>query len=315
MKGLTHCVTGVAVASFCPGAVQAAAAGNPLYLVLGAVAGLLPDTLDFKVYRFFAPHDVEIIPDPSRPDARMIAGGVAAAVGQAAASGRTVRLKLAAVLTGGSQWQAYRVTFDGTRREVVAEYPDDDGAGGGNVRPCDVGQPPPRHIARAPLPCPVTLDYTAAMDVRMFDGPLLHLEPAPDGRVHVRFLPWHRQWSHSLVTAAALGLAAGAAWGLLAGVVTALAAAAHTALDQLGFMGSNLFFPFTRHRTPGCQWRESSDTLANFGFIWTACLLIFWNLARLTPGSLHPVPLMPLLLYGAGIPVALVGLLRRWLPR
>ncbi len=55
MKGFSHFMSGVAVASFCPWSIDAALQGNPLFFVLGGACGILPDTLDFKVYRFFYP--------------------------------------------------------------------------------------------------------------------------------------------------------------------------------------------------------------------------------------------------------------------
>ena len=71
MKGLTHFVTGVALASCWPEAVQSASQGNPVFFLLGGIGGLLPDTADFKFARYFFRHDVEIIPDPVRPDPQL----------------------------------------------------------------------------------------------------------------------------------------------------------------------------------------------------------------------------------------------------
>ena len=64
MKGIAHFSSGIAAASFFPWSVQAAAEGNPLYFILGGIFGLLPDTADFKFYRFFYRHDVNIELDP-----------------------------------------------------------------------------------------------------------------------------------------------------------------------------------------------------------------------------------------------------------
>lgn len=62
MKGFTHFMSGVAVASFGPWAIDAALAGNPIFFILGGACGILPDTLDFKFYRFFYHHDVYVEP-------------------------------------------------------------------------------------------------------------------------------------------------------------------------------------------------------------------------------------------------------------
>ena len=54
----------------------------------------------------------------------------------------------------------------------------------------------------------------------------------------------------------------------------------HVVEDQLGHMGSNIFYPITKLRTPGLGWMHSGDGIANFLTVWISCLLIFWNLYR-----------------------------------
>ena len=68
MKGTSHFITGVALATFFPQAVQAGAQGS-LLLMLGGISGILPDTLDFKFARHFERYDLEIGPGP-QTDAR-----------------------------------------------------------------------------------------------------------------------------------------------------------------------------------------------------------------------------------------------------
>lgn len=51
MKGIAHFITGVAIATLFPEVVGRAAEGS-LLPVLGGIAGLLPDTLDFKFVRY-----------------------------------------------------------------------------------------------------------------------------------------------------------------------------------------------------------------------------------------------------------------------
>ncbi|HKL21631.1 MAG TPA: hypothetical protein VJ904_07485, partial [Tichowtungia sp.] len=67
MKGIAHFISGVTVASFCPWTIEAAQNGNPAYFILGAVAGILPDTVDFKFYRFFYHHDLQVEPCFGKP--------------------------------------------------------------------------------------------------------------------------------------------------------------------------------------------------------------------------------------------------------
>ena len=119
MKGFSHFMSGVAVASFCPWSIDAALQGNPLFFVLGGACGILPDTLDFKFYRFFYEHDVYVMPDPKQVDPQRIAEEVARAVRLGLDEKRYVRVKLGSVRLGADFWQQYSVTIDNDAREIV----------------------------------------------------------------------------------------------------------------------------------------------------------------------------------------------------
>lgn len=54
MKGISHFITGVAIATFFPEVVRAGGAGS-LLPMLGGVGGILPDTIDFKFARYWYP--------------------------------------------------------------------------------------------------------------------------------------------------------------------------------------------------------------------------------------------------------------------
>ncbi len=302
MKGLTHFVAGVGFASFWPHAVEAAVQGNPWYFVLGGAAGLLPDTLDFKFARYFFRHDREIVPDPSRPDPALIATALVQAIHDARASGKAVRVKLNTVRVSAGLWGQYRLTFDETRHRVSVAY--NGVVTTGRAPVCDTGFPPPSE-ASLPLECSVLTDYEATTTLDIFEGPTFAMEPQPNGRVCIRFIPWHRQWSHSLTFAAGLGLLAGGLGGVQAGLIAAGACGLHILADQLGFMGSNLFFPFTKHRQPGRQLIRSDNATANFAVIWFACLLSYWNLARAAPPPAATPALINLLLYAGVLPLVL----------
>ncbi len=103
--------------------------------------------------------------------------------------------------------------------------------------------------------------------------------------------------------------------GWRAGVVAAGAFAIHVLEDQLGFMGSNLFAPFTKRRARGLCWMRSGDALPNFGTVWFCCLLIFWNAYRAMPDPLFRFGFFRLMLYGGIIPLGAFGLLHAWLVR
>ncbi len=313
MKGIAHFISGVTVASFCPWAVQAAADGNPLYFILGGAFGLLPDTADFKFYRFFYHHDVYVEPDSLKPDPQGIADQIAAAVDKARSENRVVRIKLSTIRIGADYWQQYVVRFDTEKQEVVVRY--------GPV--VNTGQVPVPNSERADLPvghadlvCPVVQNYEATTRVDIFDGPTFALEPTKDGKVELHFLPWHRNWSHSLVIGALFGAIGGWIWGWQAAVVIAAAYAVHILEDQLGHMGSNLFFPITpKGRSPGLHWMHSGDAIPNFATVWGSCLLIFWNLYRQTPNPQYHFQLWHLVVFGAVIPIGLFALAHLLLTR
>ncbi|MEI6808362.1 MAG: metal-dependent hydrolase [bacterium] len=307
MKGFTHFMAGVMAASCFPGAVAAAASGNPLYFILGGMFGILPDTLDFKFYRFFVKHDMEVIPDPDKADPQMIADAVAYAINRAALSGRPVRIRLNTIPAGADCWRQYTVRLDVARRRVGVRY-------GPLV---DTGQNPmpgpgsDMEESFAKVTCPVSLDYEATVNVDIFEGPLFTMRPGAGGAVCPEFIGWHRQWSHGLLAMFLLALAGAALFGSLAGLVICAAYGAHILADQLGFMGSNLLFPFTRRRTNGFGLLHSSSGVANAVTVWFSCLLVFWNLYKplVVPGLDFTLP--QLLLFVGLLPVMIFW----WLDR
>jgi membrane-bound metal-dependent hydrolase YbcI (DUF457 family) len=305
MKGIAHFITGVAAASFFPWSIEAAREGNPMYFVIGGVFGLLPDTLDFKWVRFFYRHDVLLEPSALDPDPRVLADALAAAVGRAQSEKRTIRVKLNTVRMGADAWRQYRVRFDPAAGDVEVEI--------GPV--VNTGQVPlpgesaaTGRRARARLPVPILQMYDAVTTVDIFDGPTFGLEPDAQGRVLLHFLPWHRDWSHSLSVGLLWAGGCAALFGWRTAPIVFAGHLGHVLEDQLGFMGSNLFYPFTRRRMPGAHLMRSGDSLPNFLAVWTCCLLIFWNLYRTTPSPGVTLRFVPYLLLAGVLPVAL-GLL------
>lgn len=308
MKGIAHFATGVAAASCFPAAVEAGAAGNPLYFIIGGVFGLLPDTLDFKFTRFFQQCDITVTPDPLRPDAQLIADAVALAIARAHANQAIVHLKLNTIQLAADRWQRYRVTLDVAQGVVRVAYGPEVDTGGNPL-----GAPPAESpsAVSAPLPCGIIPDYLATTDIDIFDGPVFGMEPTPDGRVRAVFIPWHRKWTHSLVLALLGGLAMAVIAGPLAGCVAAAAYAAHIAGDQLGFLGSNLWAPFSRQRSRGLKLTHSGAPLPNFLTVWLSVLLIFWNLAHDTTAGVAGLNPLRYLLVAAGLPIGLFAMLNR----
>lgn len=311
MKGLTHLTVGVAWASCWPSVVTSGATGHPGLFVLAAACGILPDTLDFRFLRYLYPHDMEVIPDPRQPDPGLIATALAHAVGRAMATGKCMRVRLHTVRVGSGLWQQYRLRFDVAAQQVQVDYT---GVVNTSQEPVTAeGADEKPGSCRIKLPCPVALEYRAETDIDIFDGPTFALEPMPDGRVRVRFIPWHRQWTHSLVIAAAVGVAAAAAGGVMAGIVAGGAWALHVLADQAGFLGSNLFYPFTRQRTPGRQIAEADHPWVNVVMIWLSSLLVLGNLSRQAEPPGLGVSFPALLLLGGLLPLGAAALVSRWL--
>ncbi len=274
MKGIVHYVSGLAAASFVPGVVQAGAAGRPGLFLLGGIAALLPDTLDFKVRRLLTAADVEIRPDPLDPDPAVVADGLAAVINRVWDSGRTLSVRLHTITTGARKWRPYEVFFDVPRRMV-------------KVSVCAESPGEPERSAERAVNCPLRIDYEARLNVNILDGPLLEIVQQ-EKAVLPRFLPWHRGWTHSLVFSVFLGLVFGVLWSAPAGFVAGLGHASHVLLDQAGGLGCALWSPFSKRRIPGRQWLRSSDAFANFWLVWAALVLLFANLQRALPG-MEPV--------------------------
>lgn len=317
MKGFSHFMSGVAVASFGPWAIEAAQNGNPIFFILGGAMGILPDTLDFKFYRFFYNHDIYVEPDPKNPDPQYVADEFARAVALAVDEKRYVRVKLSSVRLGADFWQQYSVKIDNEKLEVLVKFGPVVNTGQVPVEGTENRYPT---VARAKLKAKVIQTYDAALKVDIFDGPTIGLKPMKNGDLDLEFLPWHREWSHSLTIGAFLGLIIGALAYFISGwsmawqcfVTIAACYGVHVVEDQMGHMGSNIFYPLTKNRTPGLHWMHSGDGLPNFLGVWICCLLIFWNLYRAIPAPTYYFTFLHLMMVGLVVP-GLVFWALRWL--
>jgi len=313
MKGIAHFITGVAVATFFPDIVHQAAQELSFGPLLGGLAGLLPDTLDFKLVRYFDRLDEEI--DPARlttpaghPDPQLMADRIAAAMNRAYESGRRVKVHLHTLKLGADLWRRYSVAFDLEHNQVVVRI--------GPV--VTTGQVPyaGSEIAglgpgRAQVKAPILYTYDAETRIDIFSGPSLAFDRAGEA-IEVTFLPWHRAWTHSLAVALLLG-AVGLLIAPVYGLAMALAALAHVVEDQLGFMGSNLLFPITRKRTMGLKWLRSGDAVPNFLAVWLSLAVILLNLDRFSAAP--AIPVLPYLLTVMVAPTVILlaaGAWSRW---
>jgi membrane-bound metal-dependent hydrolase YbcI (DUF457 family) len=289
MKGISHFLAGVAAATFVPGVVESAAQGSYL-IVLGGFFGLLPDTLDFKFARYFE-HHVNIDPDPANLDPQVIANAVVAEIDRAAETGQAVRVQLHNIPLGPNRWRQYRIRFDVERSEVVITVGPIVNAA---LAPLDeAGQ----RVARVKTRAKIDYTYEGEMTADIWNGPSFAFVPKAQ-TVEVQFLPWHRAWSHSFTLAALLGLITGMLFGSVqAGLVAFLGMSAHIVEDQLGYLGSNLFWPITKERSTGARLLHSGDAIPNFLAVWTALVLILFNLDRFSAPIQNREPMLTPLIY------------------
>lgn len=280
MKGISHFLAGIAAASFVPGVVESAAQGSYLIL-LGGIFGLLPDTLDFKFARYFDRAEA-VDPDPANLDPQALADQIAALIDRAASERREIRAQLHTIKLGPDRWRQYTVRFDSAHNEVAVRI-----GPVVNTSQMVVAQVAPTPTARAKVNTPLNYTYDGDINVDIFGGPSFAFVPKASG-VEIQFLPWHRAWSHSLTLAVMLGVIIGLVFNSLqAGLVVAAGMAAHIVEDQLGFLGSNLFWPITTERSSGLKLIHSGDAIPNFLAVWIALQLIFFNLDRFSAAPQH----------------------------
>lgn len=300
MRGVVHFVAGVAAASCFPFAVEAGANGNPLYFILGGCCGLLPDIIDFRLTKLLYKYDVEIAPDPNDLDASMIADAVASAINHVYAIGQSIRIKLNTIRLGADVWQSYSVRLDGFTQEVTVSF--------GDVVSTDTSTSRENKCidsesAVTSVNCSIKSDYMTNVFVDVLDGPILLVEPRDDKSILVRFQPWQRVWSHSVIIALLISLIGALLWGVSAAVTIFAAMGLHIALDQMGFMGCNLLYPFTKNRTHGFGIIKSTSTSSSFIAVWTSILIIFWNLTRFSEITWFVINPLGLLSIGVLLPL------------
>lgn len=295
MKGFTHFISGIAVASFFQQAVHMSSQEQSFILCLGGIFGILPDTLDFKFARYFHKSDFEVRPDPDNLDARVIAEGVAKAVEKANSEGRGT-VQLHTMQLGSNLWRSYNLWFDSSTSEVCVE-----------IGPLvDTGQipfegtelkDPKKASARVKVNCEFFQQFDKKSNIAIMSGPCFEFVKRDTGKVEIVFLPWHRTWSHSftlgLLTALIVGLitfftvAEGPhpelysipRW-LLYPLIILFGSMVHIIEDSTGFMGNNLFYPFTKDRTDGLGLMSAAEAIPNFFFVWTSVIAILYNLDR-----------------------------------
>ncbi len=308
MKGISHFITGVAIATFFPEVVRQAELGG-LLPMLGGIGGILPDTIDFKIARYWERFDLSI--DPGlEPDAEKIADALVAAMRRAYETGTDVNLVAHTIRVGADLWREYAIRFIPDSDEIAVRI--GPLVNTGQV-PLAGSEPEGAVEVRRKVGVPVRNTYSEEYKVNIFSGPTFRFAREGD-QVRVHFLDWHHRWTHSLLLAVAVGAVMGLLVGLLTGnwntagwggLVTGLGFAGHILEDQLGHMGSNLFWPLTRKRIPGPGLIHASDAIPNFLTVWTAVALILFNLDRFS-GAARLLP-SSYLLVAVGLPWLMLG--------
>lgn len=300
MKGISHFVSGIAAATFIPGVVEQAALGS-LLPVIGGVFGILPDTLDFKFARYFERAEV-IDPDPLNLDPQMIADKVAGAIQRAYLRHEEVRVRLLTMKLGPDLWRQYAIRFDTEQSEIVVRIGPTVNTSQMPYARSEIEDIP---IGRAKVDAPMNYTYDGEINIDIFGGPSFAFKRRA-AHVDIEFLPWHRSWSHSLVLGAFLGLAAGLLINATLGWVIFAGMAAHILEDQLGYMGSNLFWPLSERRSGGLRLMHAVDPIPNFVTVWIALTLILFNLDRLTPGHAPLFQPASYLLFALALPAGVL---------
>jgi membrane-bound metal-dependent hydrolase YbcI (DUF457 family) len=293
MKGITHFLTGIAVATCFAAAVQAALYEKSLIILLGGIFGILPDTLDFRFCRYVENHDYEVDPYPDL-DPRPIAETMARAIDEAWTTGKPVNVKFHTIKHDQQYWRQYFIKIDKASKTITARI-------GGLISwadepPLPGSEPDPPRVASAKFNADIDYFYDEEAKVQILSGP--DFEMRRDGnKVRIDFIPWHRRWTHSL----SLGLFLGAIGALIFSAIYGFSTMSlvvfgiitggfwgHVIVDFFGLMGSNLFPPITKKRIKGLALCRSSDALPNFITNYTLILIILWNLDAFSPSpKLH----------------------------
>jgi membrane-bound metal-dependent hydrolase YbcI (DUF457 family) len=305
MKGIAHFATGIAVGTFFKEAVLKALNEQSFVLVLGGIFGLLPDTLDFKFGKYFEKVDYVIDPDPNKPKPQEIAKILAKAANEAYNTGKPKKVQLHTMKISAFRWRRYGIFFNPKEKNVVVEI-------GPEVSTSQVpyyGTEPKRNkVGKAKIKAKLSQEVLKPSIIDIMTGPSFKFERKGD-LLEIKFLPWHRQWSHSFTVGAILALVVGLIFGKLAGIISFLGWAFHIIEDLFGFMGGNLLFPITKDRTKGAHLIKASSSLGNFFVVYASVLIILFNLDRFSNSPIIKTPWYLYFLFYFIIPAILIFLI------
>ena len=287
MRGVTHYFIAAALVSLIPSVMWLAIHEKSFIIVLGAIAGILPDYIDFKIVRFLWRVDEEILPEWPFPDPERVAKKVAELIDKAWMERRTINVQFHTIKTGPNTWRRWYVYLDPDKQIVRVGIGPVQTFGGRDFPATMEDVPEDRRVGEAKFNAPLVYGYKdRTIKISILTGPMVAFTPRQD-HVEVIFLPWHRYMSHSFTLAGMLSLAV-LAIALMLGSTLYMASlyalvffvgfSSHIITDHFGYMGSNFFWPITKRRVEGFKWMESMDPYANFAAFWLSLTILFWQM-------------------------------------
>ncbi|MEW6070313.1 MAG: archaeal/vacuolar-type H+-ATPase subunit I, partial [Candidatus Thermoplasmatota archaeon] len=121
MKGLTHFIVGIAVATCFPLAVRSSYLEASFIIILGGIFGILPDFLDFRFSRYLESHEYEVEPGVEKPDPNKVTDAMIKAIEDCNKTGRTIKIKLHTVKISADLWRRYSVTIDADNKKITTK--------------------------------------------------------------------------------------------------------------------------------------------------------------------------------------------------
>jgi len=321
MRGLTHFIMGITVATFFKSLVTGAILTDSWLILLGGVFGLLPDTLDFKFLVYVEKQDVVIDPDPYDVKPQEIANKIADEITKVGTMkpGEMRRLQMHTMKLGPDLWQSYSIYFNKAKSQVEVKVGPHATTSG---IPAFGTEPPADKALGVAKFTPKLVDtHGRATEVKGFGGPSFGFLKKKDGTVEVVFIPFHRRSGHSLtmgIVCALLGYLVSQSW-VVFGVIIA-GWTMHIVLDTFGHMGNNLFWPITKQRTSGLYLVSASNPYWNAFTVYSCIAIILWNM-NLYNASVSPAYTIPgisalgpaiYLFFVVAIPWAIVGAMYYW---
>ncbi len=274
------------MASCFPAALQAAKESNPIPLLLGAICTLLPDTLDRWVSTSLHKPDIHVVSPPDAPAPHLIAEALAHAISQSHNSKKTINIACYPMPIGPGLWIPYTIHFDCTNRKISV---------------ITIGTDP--ISGRVPTLYSFITDYTNTLSIDT-ETLAFQLSPNRDGRVHIVVSPGDQRWSHSLIATLTISVLATAFWGLTAGAIAGSSYALHVFIDQWGFNGCSILWPFSKKRHKSYQWiKPIQYQMVNFAILWLALLLIAWNIIHSATPAIESPSLLQLLFFAGAPPL------------